>query len=692
MTRGGPPRSLRQRFADAPAHAWALLALIVAAFAVGGPWIAGSGWIGGDLLYHSALAHAILRGELPPGGPYQGLPAYYPPGFHLLLAATIASLGLDAAGADRLLGLLWTPVLPLATFALAHRLTGRPWVAVTAVALTLFAGAYDFRAGRLWVNSLFMSGHAAYPLYPRDVVFGLLPLGVLAFLRALEAGSPGGRWRGWALLAGLVFGIAALVQVQILLPLPLALALVAGVVAWRRPERRAAAAGTLLVSGALALLLVAPWLLATVDWIRRNGGVALDSAEAIEAARFGFWSYPRQFGLLLPLGLIGAGTALLFLRRPDGPRPDPSSGGRWRPALPEGALALVAWFALPFALGVLYRPDWPLEDALRPQRLWLIAAQPLAILAAMGLAVGAEWLVGGRWRRPRLVAPAVVAVVLAAAVPATAFTALLLAETWSRPTYAHLDLATDRVPGFAALLGVSGPRATVLTYEDWSSLAWYETGLWVVGTFPPGYAKLAYDPAIFTARSQAERRTDLLAAFSGEPGRLEAVAGAYGARRIVLARRGDLWGTLDVPAGALPAAAATGAAERVEGNGWDALRLTPGSRIRLVGAASGRRLALEIRALQDPEGATARFRLVALTPSAAAAGGRMIAALEVALAEGFQRLDATAELRAGEELWLEAVDTVTVQSVRGFGAPAGPPPGWRIAAETADAVVLERVP
>ena len=40
---------------------------------------------------------------------------------------------------------------------------------------------------------------------------------------------------------------------------------------------------------------------------------------------------------------------------------------------------------VPWILAVLYQPTWPLEDALRPQRLWLIASQPGLILAAIGL-------------------------------------------------------------------------------------------------------------------------------------------------------------------------------------------------------------------------------------------------------------------------------------------------------------------
>ncbi len=427
---------------------------------------------GGDLLYHGALALGLLRDGLPMEGAYAGLPAYYPPGFHLLLAGLIAGLGAPPVAAAGVLFVLLIPALPLGTFLLARRLTGRPWVAVLAVALTLFGGAYDLSAGRQWVNSLFLGGHAAWTAYPRDLVFAILPFAAYAFVRALEAAPSrpprSRRWLGWAAGAGLLLGAAALSQVQLLLPIPVAFTATAGVVAARDPERRGRAIAALLVSGGVALLLVAPWLAQMAETIRQGGGVTLASSDQLEPARFGFWSYPRQFGLLLPFGLLGAGVGLLFLRRPDGPRPLGASGP-WRPTPTEGGVLLVAWWAVPFLLGVFYDPSWPIEDALRPQRLWLMASQPLAILAAIGLVTAVEHLLAAR--RPRWVVPAVVTVMLVAAVPATIATALVVARSWTTDTYAMLDRAVDRVPHFDDLLGRDGPRATVLAPEDWSALA-----------------------------------------------------------------------------------------------------------------------------------------------------------------------------------------------------------------------------
>ena len=78
---------------------WALIGLVVASVLIDGARGFAPAFPGGDLLYHWGLTHDILRGEFPPGGPYQGLPAYYPPGFHLLLAliSSIASLSVKNA-------------------------------------------------------------------------------------------------------------------------------------------------------------------------------------------------------------------------------------------------------------------------------------------------------------------------------------------------------------------------------------------------------------------------------------------------------------------------------------------------------------------------------------------------------------------------------------------------------------------
>jgi hypothetical protein len=601
----------------------------------------------------------------------------------------MGALAIDAATADRILSVVWLPVLPIGTFLLARRATGRPWVALLAVAITLFAGAYDLNPRRTWVNSLFMSGHAFYPLYPRDVVFGILPFAVVAFLNAISTTSSTRALR-WGLVAGLLLGIAGLVQVQLLLPLPVALAATVGAIAWRDPGRRRPALAALAASGLVAALLVAPWFIGQVEAIRRNGGVALDSAETLEPALIGFWGYARQFGLILPAALVGAGVGLLFLRRSDGPRPDRVIPGPWLPRPAEAGLVLAVWAIVPFVLAILYRPDWPLEDALRPQRLWLIASQPMAILAAIGLAAAAEHRFGPlRWPGPVPVSVGLAVVLMA--IPTTVATASLVGATWTTPAYAHLDLSRDRVPDFGALLGRTGPRRTLLTYEDWSSVAWYETGLWVVGHKPAGYAKLAYDPLRFTGHGQDERREAVARAFAGDAAAFATVADRYRARLAVLARQDERLGWLDQVAtvAARMPGGLVGSATIVEGNGWDAIALEPGSRLRLQPGTVGP-VRLDIRVFGSRSGGPAAVGRMRLLAEGAGTERPLATLASPSTIEPWVVVSADVVIRPDDRIVIEAVEAVTIQSVRGYlDAPV--PGGWRMRTETPDAAVLERV-
>lgn len=689
-TASGMRPSVRQ-WGAASAPIIALVGLVGIAAVVYGSRILAPAYPGGDLLYHGALALGLLHGAFPLEGAYAGLPAYYPPGYHALLALVVAGLGVTPLAAAAVLFVALLPVLPVGTFLLARRVTGRPWVAIVAVALTLFGGAYNLTALRQWVNSLFVGGQAAYTLFPRDVVFAILPLAAWSFLHALEPVNGERRWAAWAAGAGVLLGAAALVQVQLLLPIPFALGAAGLALAARDPRHRAQAVVALAVTGAVALLVVAPWLAQTADEIRRNGGVALDSSDQLEPARFGFWSYPREFGLLLPFGIVGAGVGLLLLGRPDGPRPL-GAPGRWHPSPTVGGLLLAVWWALPFVLGIAYNPSWPLEDALRPQRLWLIASQPLAILAAIGLVAAAEHLLGRR--RATWVAPAVAIAVLVSALPATAATVVVAARAWTTDTYAMLDRRADHVPGFDALLGRAGPRETVLAPEDWSAPLWFETGLPVVALVPPGYAKLAFDPGRFTPASQDQRRAAMVQAWSGDPAALTAVADQFGATRIVIPRDGNRWALVDEAVAALARAdpAAAPGAKVATGNGWDAIDLEPGGRLLLPAGPTGA-IALGVRVTRDRNQAAGAVQLRVLAVSVDGSGaGRLVGTLDIPAANAdWRRGRLDVDLRPGERLTLEATTTARIQAVIEWTNSTSPPAGWQVATETSEAIVLERI-
>lgn len=669
----------------------ALGALIAVALVVYAAPLVSQRWFRGDLLYHSGLTAAILRGEFLPGGPYEGLPAYYPPGFHLALAGIIRTLGIDFDWAVRILTVLWLPVLPVGTYLLARRLTGRRDAALLATGLTLFGGGFDFSGERTWVNSLFMSGHMAAPVYPRDIVFGILPWAMIASIRGLESTSdPGRGYLRWAVLSGALLGIAALTQIQLLLPVPFAIGAVAIVAALGPGSRRGRLAVGVVVVGAVAALAVLPWIVAIASEIARGGGVSLDSSDFLQPLRLGFWDVPQQFGVILPFAFVGAGVALLFVRG-SGPRPLGEAATRWHPSTPASPVLLVAWAGLPFVLAFAYSPAWPLEDALRPQRLFLLASQPIAILAAVGLLTAAEDL-AVRWRRPATVRVAFAIAVIAATVPTAAVTSYRAATAFDAPIYAHLDLVDDRVPDFRAIVPARPGRVGVLTYEDWSALAWYETAAWIVAMDPPGYSKLAFDPAVFTGTSQAERRIDLLRAFSGDPAALAEAADRFGMDLIVLARRDDLLGLIDETAAVIPTAdptAVLGPWSILQGNGWDALELESGSSVAIE-AGQGGFVRLAIRAQSARERGRSMMRLVA---TAADGSERTLLESTVDRAgrlENWPVIEWFGYVGADESVRIEAGAALYVQSIRGYVAPTEPPAGWVIRVDEPDFVVLGR--
>lgn len=696
----GTDRSVRERSRRLGRLDPWLVVILAVITAIGGARMLSPFFIRGDLLYHWGLTRTMLLGAIPPEGPYDGLPAYYPPGFHALLAAGSAAFRIDVESVTALLGLLWLPVIPLAAYVLAYTLIGRRSVALTAAVLTAFAGGLDLSADRLWVNSMTMVGQVAVPIYPRDLVFGLLPFAVLAFVRAVE---PRRRWAGWAIVAGLLLGACAWLQVQLLLPIPPTLFALAVVVGLRRHDRARQAALALALTGAVASAVIAPWLVGIVATISANGGVSIDSSEELMPFRIGFWDYPIQFGLLLPLAIIGAGVVLLLLRRPDGPRLDDGTG-RWTQARADTAVLLVPWWLLPFALAVLYQPSWPLEDAVRPQRMWLLASQPGLVLAAIGVVAAAEALVA-RLRMPSVrlpLAPArlrlatiglVMLTCAAASLPATIATQRLVWSIWRQPTYAHLSLTADRVPDMQALLPVAAPRPTILSYEDWSARIWYETGAGVVAIEPPGYAKLAFDPEAFTGHGQAERRMDVTTAFRGDVNDLIRIAGEYAAERIVLARRGASIGLISLPAtiaaGSQPEA---GGRRTIRGNGWDAVVLEPGATLSFdLSAATP--IDLQIRMLRRLEGpraiadlGTGRFELRMDGRSATPLIG------PTGLGSEFATVTTTITVDSGDRLVVHAIDRIAIQAITGFVVDPGPPPGWRIERVTDDATVWARQP
>jgi hypothetical protein len=136
----------------------------------------------------------------------------------------------------------------------------------------------------------------------------------------------------------------------------------------------------------------------------------------------------------------------------------------------------------------------------------------------------------------------------------------------------------------------------------------------------------------------------------------------------------------------------SGPATVVEGNGWDAVALTPGARQIMAVATFDQPIGLELK-FSGKAGALPvadrHVRLLAI----GSGGDRDVGDLVVpaTATDDWQVVHADITLRTDERLAIEAVDPVTVQSMLGFVA-ATPPSGWQVIASTPDAVVLGRLP
>ena len=83
---------------------WTVLllgALALAALLIQGGLFNQKTWLWtGDTIYHRAVMAGVQAGEILPGGPYAGLPAFYSPLFHYM-AAAIGSLPASTASCTR---------------------------------------------------------------------------------------------------------------------------------------------------------------------------------------------------------------------------------------------------------------------------------------------------------------------------------------------------------------------------------------------------------------------------------------------------------------------------------------------------------------------------------------------------------------------------------------------------------------
>jgi hypothetical protein len=512
----------------------------------------------GDTIYHRALIAEIQAGELLPGGPYAGLPAFYSPLLHYLAAGLGLGLRIEPTEAIRLLSMLFAPLLPLAAFWLARTLGLDRASALAGAFLATFGGGLKLARDRVWVDALFVGQHNFFPLFPRDIAFLLLPLGLGCVYRAVVQG-----WRPGAALAGLAFGLMILAHTQTAVFAAPLLGLYLLLVVLLRRDLLGRVIRVSLITGAVTLGLSAFWWVGQLRAILRSGSFSVEMPASRVPVTLAPAELPLELGVFLLLGPLG--LALVGHRV-------------WRDR-DLGALLLLVWFAAPVLLAIFRPTGFPGGDTFFPRRLWQFASQPLVLMAGLAL-------VSGLLRRLRLrglpALAAVLAVGVTAAVPNSIGTWQRIDEFWNEPSFAdrEWDLAGNfgMGPWLAADARANGPR-TILAPTPEATLVWYYAGQKVVYLHPTAAIKLAFDVERLTGHGEAERHADLLAAYAGDPGELARIGAKYGAAHVVLRRQGDRLAGVDRPARAFQSEGdGKGDGRLVETNHYEYLALAPGDR------------------------------------------------------------------------------------------------------------------
>ena len=627
--------------------------------------------------------------------PYAGLPAYYPPGYHVLLATLVGGLGISPADAAGILFLALLPVLGIGTYLLADRLTGpavgrRPRRRHHAVrrARTTSTRSGSGSTACSWadrppgqpIRATSCSRSSPSPPMPSSAPWSRVP----------KAGG----WVAWAGVAGLLLGGAALVQVQLLLPIPLALAATALAVAVRDPAPAQA-------SGCRARDLRA-------DRGGHGRPLAPRHPGRHPPER---WRRARLVGparacplrvLELPARVRAPPAARAPGRRRDAAVPPPAgraaADGR---AGPVETRAPRGWGPARDVVGPAVRAGRPLRPVLAP-RGCAPAAAPLAHrLAAPGdprrgrpgdrgraraarpaPALGGPDGRGGHARgdgpRHRTPPPR--------SWPGRGPAMPTRCSTASR-TGSHTSTRSSVAPGRARRS--SRP-------EDWSALAWFETGLPVVAIVPPGYAKLAFDPARFTHRLAAGSAGG---AGGGLVGRHRRTRRGRRPVRRGADRHPSRRGSLGAP-GSRCGGRRIGGSDRRPSAGRSS-RATGGTRSPWTG---GERLVLPVGAAGPVD---VGVRVARPGGDEAADASTRARPAGDGLAEGRERRhhrhrardrrlgarerlgDAAARANASRS---RPISPAVVQSVTGWIPRPDAPPGWRVASETDEAIVLERAP
>ncbi len=620
----------------------------------------------GDTIYHRALMAEIQAGELLPSGPYAGLPAFYSPLLHYLAAAIGTAAGIELTEAIRVLSILFAPLTPLAAFWVARTAGLDRGSALAGAFFATFGGGLKLAEDRVWVDALFVGQHNFFPLFPRDIAFLLLPLGLGCVYKGVVHG-----WRPGAGLAGLAFGLMVLAHTQTAVFAAPVLGIYLAALLLLRRDLLGRVLRVSLVTAGVALGISAFWWVWQLWAIVSSGSFSVEMPANRVPVKLALAELPLEFGLFLVLGPIG-----LYL----------TARQLWRDRDP-GALLLLTWWLLPVVLAIARPTGFPGGDTFFPRRLWQFASQPLVLMAGLAL-------VAGVIRPLRLQGLALAGLLVAfgavAAIPGSVGTWQRIGEFWNDTSFAdrEWDLAGNFAmgPWLAADARAAGPR-TVLAPTPEATLVWYYAGQKVVYLHPTAAIKLAFDVARMTGHGEEERHADLQRAYNGDPSELARVARKYSAAHLVLKRQDDRLAGVDVPArGLQPGGDGRGDGRLVETNHYEYLALNPGDRVAFdVWSPADRTATVVLRAKRRGRSqATLATMTVNETP--------------IAVADSELPRDVWADvrrdvpLRAGpNQVRLESQAQLEVIRFAAYTLTAADlPPGWRTGHQDGWYVVLTR--
>ncbi|MCC7370054.1 MAG: hypothetical protein IT306_16635 [Chloroflexi bacterium] len=638
---------------------------LAALFIQGGVFVHKTWLWTGDTIYHRAVMAEIQSGELLPGGPYAGLPAFYSPLFHYTAAAIGSLAHIELTEAIRVISIVFAPLTPLAAYWLARVLgLDRPSALVGAFFST-FAGAIKTTEDRVWVDALFVGQHNFFPVFPRDIAFLLLPLGLGCVYRGVVDG-----WRPGGALAGLAFGLMILAHTQTAVFAAPLIAIYFVLVLLLRRDLFRPMVNVSIVTTAVALGLSAFWWIWQLVELAQSGSFSVNMPAYRVPVKLALEEFPAEFGVFLILAPI----ALYFFAQ------------RLVRERSLAALLLLTWFLVPVVLAIFRPTGFPGGDTFFPRRLWQFASQPLMLMAGMALVVGIL-----RPLKPRttLAVGILVAVGLVASVPGSIGTAERVGEFWNQPEFADQRWELDGNFAFGPFLAAEarrdGPR-TVLAPTPEATLVWYYAGQKVVYLHPTAAIKLAYDVQRMTGFGEAERSNDLVRAYNGDPATLVSVAEKYAARYVVLKQLGDRLAGVDVPAdGLVSAEGARGTGQLVETNHYEYLRVSPDNRVALaISSPTDRTATLVLRAKRRNQ---ARAALGTLTVNGVST---TIADSELPR-DTWADVRRDVQLRAGRnEIRLESAATLELIRVTAYSLSlADLPSSWKVVHDDGWYVVLD---